>query len=118
MAVMGSTPGVMPPPEERGSTQLTNPTRDDIEIPGVTKQILGQPTTAPHLQQQAVQLDQTGSDRRKGLRATIRTNNISPEQRQSLVSRLNGRYPGSQMNISLQDDRKTLNPHAISDLLQ
>jgi hypothetical protein len=117
MAILGPAPGEMPPPAEREQVQLTNPTRDDVEIPGVTKQLLGAPTTAPHLQQKATQLDQAGSDRRKSLRATIRANNITAQQRQALVNRLNGRYPGNQMNVNLQDDRRTLNPHAISDML-
>jgi hypothetical protein len=117
MAILGPAPGEMPPPAEREQVQLTNPTRDDVEIPGVTKQILGQPTVAPHLQQKATQLDEAGSNRRKSLRATIRANNITAQQRQALINRLNGRYPGSQMNVNLQDDRKTLNPHSISDMI-
>lgn len=124
MAIMGGGPSSMPPPEERrsssapgGNTTLTNPTRDDIEIPGITKQILGDPSTRPQMQPQAIQLDQTGSDRRKGFHATIRANGITPAQRQSLVNRVNGRYPGSQINVNLQDNRKTLNPHSISDMI-
>lgn len=126
MAVM-SSPSTMPPPSERpapasdnrdyGSTQITNATRDDVEIPGVTKQVLGEPTMRPQLQQKAAQLDQSGANRRKSLRATIRANGITPEQREALVGRVNSRYPGSRIHVNLQDDRRTLNPHSISDMI-
>jgi hypothetical protein len=117
MAVLGPTPGQLPPPSGDERVQLTNQTRDNIEIPGITQQILGQPSVAPHLQQKSMQIDQSSSDRRKSLRATIKANNLTTQQRQALVNRLNGRYPNSQMNVNIQDDRKTLNPHAISDML-
>lgn len=119
-AILSPSPGILPPPppsggSDRVASQPTNTTRDDVEMPQA--QQLGNPTTQPQMQQSAVSLDSGGHERRKGLRAQIQANSITEGQRQSIINRLNNRYPSSQLNITMKDDRAILNPHKINDML-
>ena len=59
-----------------------------------------------------------GAERRRSIRARIQANGVTPEQRQSLSERLSSRYPGSQINVRMQDDRKSLNPHSVNDMIE
>ena len=119
-AILSPGPGTMatggipsePPP------RIANPARDDIGIPGITNQRLGSPTAEPHLRQQTVMAETQGAERRRSIRARIQANGVTPEQRQSLSERLSSRYPGSQINVRMQDDRKSLNPHSVNDMIE
>lgn len=107
-----ATGGVPPPP-----AQSSNPNRDDISIPGIANQQLGSPSVTPQLQQRATLSETEGAQRRKSIRARIQANNVTPQQRQSLTERLSNRYPGSHINVNMRDDRRTLNPHSVNDIL-
>jgi hypothetical protein len=115
MAVMGSSPGSLPPPREVEKTELTNQNRDDIQMPG---QDLGSPTASPQMSPSSVQMNNGPMERAKGIRASVRANGITPEQRSALTQRLNGKYPGSRINVNIRDDRKTLNVHSVSDMIE
>jgi hypothetical protein len=110
MAILSPIPSNMPAPKDRSFKT------DNMEA-SPSKQVMGQPTVSPQMQPVVTDMADSSYENRKGIRTSIRANQITSEQRKELTQRLNSRYPGSHLNLNIQDDRRTLNPHAISDML-
>jgi hypothetical protein len=119
-------PGVMaPPPQMAGATprqqpegvSIPNKSRDEMEIPGVTQQQLGNPTSSPIMANTERQIDTSGFERRKSIHANIRANGITEDQRNRMVEKLNSRYPNNRMNININDNRRSINSNNIDKLV-
>jgi hypothetical protein len=121
--LLGSSPGTlnttatMQPmnriPAAAAMPDMPNSSRDEISMPS---QGLGSPTVAPQMQPKAVMIDE-GTASRKSMHVRINANNVRPSQREEFVNRANGRFPGSQINVNVRDDRKRMNAHSISDII-
>lgn len=119
--LMGDSPGTLdvsatskPMNRPIPSADISGGSRDEIALPPAGQQ-MGSPSISGSMQQKAYMLED--ASRKKSTSIKIAANNISQSQREQLTNKLNNRYPGSQINVNVRDDRKRMNAHSISDII-
>jgi hypothetical protein len=123
-------PSVMPAPEEVPSTlgrdrvglmsppvaQIRNGARDNIAIPEVQQQILGEPTAPNPIPQRTISLDEKQFKSLKDIRMRINAESLTAQQRAQLTNTLSSRFPGT-VDVNIRDSRRMLNQHTIADMM-
>lgn len=112
---LSGSPSSLEPPDMPSSSGAGSMSATDVE-PNVARQVQGDPSISTRIQQAIFGTDEDTAEAQR-IRAKIRANNVSSEQRERLTQLLNSRYPNQQMNINVNDARGSLGATRLSDML-
>jgi hypothetical protein len=95
--------------------EMQNRSRDEMSIPQLEQQVLGQPTMPQSIQNSSTQLSSSYAKSRD-IKMEISAHNLNRKQREQLVSRVSSRYPG-RMHVNVNDNRRSLNEWSVTDMM-
>ncbi len=114
---LSGSPSELGPSAPRPEAEVSRPANQARDLPEVEAREIGSPSTPPQHRNRSWALNNQSYKQRQSVRAQIQARNLNPGQKSLLMERLSNQYPGSNLNVTVRDDRRSLNRTTLSDMI-